>query len=940
MVDARHNDTSYAMPVEDESTVQRTLASLAEKSAWQSVIASARQSMIAIGTGVRDTSSETWRNREQIAAEKYRALKGLFTRQNAITALPYVALFLLAFLPAAILGSGFQGVFNSPDETTRYLAAETFAETGNLYIEDDITWSDPSYATGPRGFAQHNGRSVPTYSPAPLVLFGLLSMIFGGAAPFMLAIVPGLLFVVLAVFIRRLLPTAPVYLPWIFLGVAPLWYWTSRVYMDLSLTFLFVAVALLVLTRAVQLKSEKHLFYGGAALGAAALSRIPEAPMLFIFGFAFMLAVAHQIQTDRNGTLRLGAIYAASIAASFIIPLMILNWWVNGSPATVSYTLLFEQHFPELVEPASNVLLEPFRLIWLALFPQPVDFSVVYSTFTYQVLFQNPYLFFIGAVGLTQSGGLIARKFGGYGTVVLAIAFIYMVLSRNAPGTFLAGIDEPDLRASLVRYWMPLYLLLGIGAVLALHRLPHRISLLLVIAFVVSSAYHIWYTGPESVSALERNYGTNSERYAQFYDEHTEADALIVAGSAFDKFTVPYRRTIGIWPDTATETNLQHLADTGAEAHRRGTPVYYMFGSNEPSDAIEIVSSQLESQFLGVEKVADPSFAGELWKIISMPQTLELSAQEQVDDKPDFTPFPGFGAPSEPPGSTTAQATEFESSFTAPANSFSLLVLNDGSARNLIANPSFETGAEPWGGPNVQGPVEVSDEMARFGDSSLRMELSPAPKAGERVRRTYSLELDDSWSGDWVLRGQVNVQELSDAAVEVIVFIDRKDGTRIDRVSSKIEAAGDGWQEIVIAGPDHPDTAKLSVQISIVASAAGGAGVAFWDGIEVIDGSALASQYCDGDNFGCTWEGESHASASSRSGGIDSLKIEAGSAEFDIESSLRSGDELLFEDGFVSVRRADGSSEVLGSYGEIAHGETVSLSFVAESQPVATVVGP
>ncbi len=940
MVDARSN-SSYAIATENPTFLRRIADSLSDRDSWQRRARSLQVSLVAVGAGMKTGTIESWARRDEIALARYEALKGLITRKNALIALPYIALFLLAFLPAAVLGTGFQAVFNSPDETTRYLAGETFAETGELYIEDDITLSEPSYATGPRGYAQHNGRSIPTYSPAPLLFFGILSSLFGNAAPFILAIVPGALFVTLAIFIRRLLPSAPVYLPWIFLGVTPLWYWTSRVYMDLALTFLFVAVALVLLTRAIQSKSERHLFYGGVALGFAALSRIPEAPMLFMFGGAFVLGVGHQMSADRNGILRLGAVYGAALIASFIVPLMILNWWVNGSPTTVSYTLLFEQHFPELVAPASNVLLEPFRMVWLAMFPQPVDFRVIYATFTYQVLLQNPYLFFLGTVGVVQSGGLVAKKFGGYGAGVLLITFVYMFLSRNAPGTFLAGIEEPDMRASLVRYWMPLYMLLGVGAVLALHRMPHRVSLLLVVAFVVSSAYGIWYTGQESISNLERNYGTNAVRYERFYDENTESDALVVAGSSFDKFTVPYRRTIGIWPDTASESNLRHLADTGADAVRRGTPVYYMFGPNEPDNAIEILTEQLDPQFLGLTLVASPSFAGDLWKITSNPQALELSAIEQEPANDFVPPFGGgFGAPTEPPGAETPGVTEFETSFVAPGRTFTVAVINDGSARNLIANPSFETSADLWGGPNAQGPVDVSNEVVIYGNSSLRMELSPAPKAGERVRRTHSLTLDDLRSGEWNLRAMVNIRELSDAAVEMIVFIDRTDGTRIDRVSAKLDTESTQWQELVIEGPALPDAAKLSIQISIVASAEGGHGVAYWDGIELIDGSSFASQYCDGDHFGCTWEGEPHASASSRSGGVAELTAVGSNVEIDIVEPLRSGDQILFEDGFAMVQRVDGATDSLGFYGEIDPEEVIELTIAAESRPVIAVLGP
>lgn len=941
MVDARRDSTFLFPNDQAESVSSRLLSAVVDGNAWRRLAEDGVNALISIAVDTRDWTVGAWSARRETAESKSMAFVNSLTKANALRTLPYVLLFLLAFLPAAVLGVGFQGAFNSPDETARFLMAEQFAENRTLYIEDEITISDPNYATGPRAFAQHNGRSVPTYSQLPLLVFGIVTSIFGGAAPFVLAAIPGALFVTLALTVRRVLPSAPAYVPWAFLGVTPLWYWTSRVYFDVALTFLFIGVALLLLARAVQLRSDRHLFFGAAFFGMAALARIPEAPFLFILGFAFVLAIGHKRADNRRGYFRLTSIYGLSILAFFILPLMILNWWTNGSPTTVSYTLLFEQNFPERVQPAGNVLLEPFRLLWLGLFPQPLDVSTLYSTFVYQVLILSPFLLFLGGIGVVQHGGTVAKHFGGYGLAVIVIAFAYMLLSRNDPGTFLAGQTEPDLRVTLVRYWMPLFLLLGVGAVLAVARMPHRYALPLVVAFVVTSAHSVWYSGPEAISNLERTVSTKTERFAQFYEENTEPEALIVAGSSFDKWTVPSRRTIGIWPDTATEENLQHLADTGAAAVRRGQPVYYMFGPNEPENAAEIVSAQLEPQFLGLTLVAEPSFAGDLWKITSNPQALNLLESEGSSgggSEPGFgPPGSGFGAPSEPGSGIAEFTTEFES----PGRKFTITIGNDGSSRNLIANPSFEFDAELWRGPVEQGPVEISSEEAAYGNSSLRMELSPAPKAGERVRRTYSLALDDLASSNWNLRALVNVTELSDATVEMLVFVQDSDGKNLVKPKARVEEVTDGFVALVVEGGALPEgAAQLALQLSIVSTEEGGHGVAFWDGIELIDSAAIAVEYCDGDNFGCTWEGEPHASASSRSGGVESLLIESDGVAIEVDEPLFTGDAIVVNGGLVELVTADGETTELGSYTAIAAGDSVSVTLNAESKPLATVLGP
>lgn len=934
MVDSRRNP-SYVFPVSVQSP-------LAVTSRVRGIVDDLRGAVGSIAIDTRTGATETWQLRGSILRERYKGLTAIMSAAGAMKVAPYVLLFLLAFLPATILGAGFQGAFNSPDETTRLLAAETFAEHGRLYIDDEITSADPQYSTGPRGFAQHNGRSVPTYSQLPLLVLGIATAIFGGAAPLVLAIIPGMLFVALALMVRRIVPSAPAYVPWAFLGVTPLWYWSSRVYFDVALTFLFVAIGLLILVRAVQLRSERRLFFGIGLLGIAALSRIPEAPFLFMIGFAFVLALAHLGKANRQQQIRLVIVYGAAIFGFFFLPLLLLNWWTNGSPETVSYTLLFEQNFPDRVQPASNIVLEPFRLLWLALFPQPVDFGTLYDTFVYQVLLLSPFLLFLGAIGLVQNAGHASKYFGGYGLGVIAFAFLYMFLSRNDPGTFLAGQTEPDLRVTLVRYWMPLFLLLGTGAALAVAKMPHRYALPLVAAFVITSAYNVWYTEPESVSNLDRTVTVNSERFEQFYDEYTESEALVVAGSSFDKWTVPYRRTIGIWPGTATESNLRHLADTGAAAVRRGQPVYYMFGPNEPGNAVEIVSDQLEPEFLGLTLVAEPAFAGDLWKVTSNPQALELSASTesaQGSSNPAGFGPPGFnfGAP----GDASSSTSQFVTTFDAPANRFTVSIENDGSSRNLIANPSFEIGADLWRGPNEQGPVEVITGDAAYGESALRMELLPAPKVGDRVRRTYTLPVDEIESGSWNLRTRVKVDELSSAAVEVLVFVQDENGKNLDKPKARLERVTSEFEEFIVVGGElSKDAAHLAIQISIIADDEGGHGVAIWDGIELIDGPALPHDYCDGDHFGCLWSGDAHGSSSSRSGGVAEILVVSGESEITIDNVVQTGDSIVFENGFIDLVAADGDSHNLGLYGSIPAGTPISLTLTADSTPAVSVLGP
>jgi hypothetical protein len=112
---------------------------------------------------------------------------GISQLTRAYKGIPYIALFILASAPAFYLGWGHAGGFNSPDESAAYLAAQILAKDGRLYLEDAFTELSPPVPTGPRGFTQHNSRSVPIYPLGHPLALGIAHKLLGGAAPMALA---------------------------------------------------------------------------------------------------------------------------------------------------------------------------------------------------------------------------------------------------------------------------------------------------------------------------------------------------------------------------------------------------------------------------------------------------------------------------------------------------------------------------------------------------------------------------------------------------------------------------------------------------------------------------------------------------------------------------------------------------------------------------------
>ena len=72
----------------------------------------------------------------------------------------YVLLFLLGAAPAVFLALTDVGAYNSPDETSRFMTAKTFVETGRLYFEDKITALNLDGPSGPRTTHQEDGIEI------------------------------------------------------------------------------------------------------------------------------------------------------------------------------------------------------------------------------------------------------------------------------------------------------------------------------------------------------------------------------------------------------------------------------------------------------------------------------------------------------------------------------------------------------------------------------------------------------------------------------------------------------------------------------------------------------------------------------------------------------------------------------------------------------------
>ncbi len=850
----------------------------------------------ASGPGSRSWAGAAWERlregahgkhpRPEQAKESVRHSLGLArTFAMAFLGTVYLPLFLIASAPALYLGLHNTGAFNAPDETAAYMAAEEFAQTGHLYLQDELTRLNTDSPTAPRGFVQYRDRAIPIYSLGHLALVAIVRVIFGGAAPLALALVPGLLFVLLTLFMRVLYPAAPRYLGFGLLGVTPLWYWASRVYFDIGMTFLFITCGLICYALALRHGSHRWLFASSIAMGMAALTRQPEAPFLLILGLIGLLSFTQRWHKPlhRRDIGLVAGVYAAGQIISFILPALLLNWATNGSPFVFGYRVLYQFYWPDATQlSAANPILAALSLVKQVFFPQPMALGVVWNGLVNQVVLLVPYLLALGVAGYALGSHALRRHLGlaAIGLVVLGI--VYVLVSRANPGTFLAQATEPDLRASVVRYWMPLYLALGFGLLYALARTPRAVSIALIAALAVTGTHQVWADGPESILNLQSIEATNSALYEQALTKYTETNALIYDGAPVDKWSAPVRRTVGLWTGTDIQISNQEMmyrvADAAAQVYRMGTPVYFLLS---PANDLSSLSDRLSTYHLTVVHVAQIQTGVDLWRLAIATEDLQVSG--------------------------TGNGVYATAAF-SPGKNFAISIDQDGSAHNLLGNPSFETGLDGWSGPDVGQQARLSEEFSAFGRTSLRMELT-GPET-DFIRRSYSVSATDLLAGTWSVRVWVHAAQLENATAQLVVFVQDAANKNLERYSVSLDHAAEGFQPLTVQGPKPPASADhIVVQLALVPSMPGGKGVVYWDGVEVLPTSDPASLYCDGDHYGCAWEGKPNASPSRRTGGITglTLRTDQGKEAVVPGGPFLTGDRLLVKDGSAVYLERQGS---------------------------------
>lgn len=538
--------------------------------------------------------------------------------------------FLAAALPVIVIGlfpllrNG--PVFNTPDETSNYIAAREFAEHGRFYLENELTALDRENLQHPRGFITHEGRAVPMQFLGLPLFWGLAFKLLGLKAWLVVCPALGLLFTVyLHRLFRQAAPSAAPSAFLFFYAAPPLVCLLGRPFLSASLALVFTVPVFDHAIRYARTGARRQLALLAAWLSLALLVRPDNIPLALP---ALYLVISHIAGAAVNRRVGRDALIVLLVfVVLFAVPVLTLNTMTYGSPTTFGYQLMDRQTGLR-GEPAGELdggarLLRTARNILL-----PFEVSLrgaATGVLRYFVLL-TPLLFLAALPRLGALARALRTPGHRWRTAAALLLAAYLVVSRSSDG--LHGMDRlvPGILDSLARYWMPLYLVLLVAAwqTLARRLRPGR-QTAAALAALVLGLYGLFLQGDQSYLKMTGSVHYRSGLW-RFITEASEPDAVVYTGLN-DKYIVPWRTTASWWATkSSSDYDPRRLARSARRVLDLGRPAYLADATVD----LERLRPALAGQGLGLEETR---FREKLYAIVRRP-----AERRQAVDRPTARP--------------------------------------------------------------------------------------------------------------------------------------------------------------------------------------------------------------------------------------------------------------------------------------------------------------
>ena len=470
--------------------------------------------------------------------------------------------------------------FNSPDEAANYFFTKRFVETSSFTYQEPLN-EQADNLIHPRNTKVVDSKIVPYSFLGLYLIAGIIGKVLG--LKVILYVVPlfsaisGIFFYL---FLKEIFSKKTAFLSSFLLLIHPaFWYFSSQA---MHHNALFAALLIITLYFLIKILKGASIFYYLAFGFFASLTCVVRTSEIIWLGILTLVLLAASRKNINLKNLAIGFVVFILV----LIPLFCYNVQLYGHPLTIGY-LAGEKKDASLSQ-QKDALVDLLQKIKKVLLPSGINLAKLKETiakYIFKMFYPFTIFLFLGIFSFLRLKKISIYK-KAYFCSFVSVA-LYLILYYGSGAYFGAKEAEITVGSSLIRYWLPIYIL-GMPFVSIVfwkivksqerRKLKILVKGMLILLFVLFSFNLVYFE--KDVGLLKAK--ENSRLYAEIENEVvslTEKNSVIITSYA-DKFLFPKRKVIGMHKsleENALENNwstLKNLMDK--------IPFYYftMYGIN------------------------------------------------------------------------------------------------------------------------------------------------------------------------------------------------------------------------------------------------------------------------------------------------------------------------------------------------------------------------
>jgi hypothetical protein len=285
-----------------------------------------------------------------------------------------------------------------------------------------------------------------------------------------------------------------------------------------------------------------------------------------------------------------------AIGIVFGIPVLVLNQLTYGEPFVYGYSLFNDAYYPTRGGADAGGIPGIFGRLSVMALPGGVDPAMLWASIWKYFFVLTPLLLTLGLAGYVQV--LRRRALPLKFTLAYTALFAYIVLYQGSGAVWGTQFGDPTLGHTMVRYWIPAYVLLMLLGAYAVSRFRSMVVVGAVAGIAIWAGLTGLFSGKESLTEVKDAINFGDAEIQRTVVRYTEPDAVIYAGRS-DKFLVGHRR-VAAWFNSASKSffDARQVASSMNRVQGQGIPVYIV---HDRDANLKALAAELRPYGLGLE---------------------------------------------------------------------------------------------------------------------------------------------------------------------------------------------------------------------------------------------------------------------------------------------------------------------------------------------------